>query len=197
MGIGVGETRPPLRVRTWACVLLRERGTRCWWCCWVGVRKSGGGRFCRDDGACVGVVAARLVATVVFFAVPWVLAGGERKEAMVADAGHRGVRETGVVEVTDVDVRECESCEVEAGGPRLALRRREGKIQSPLSLRLRWPQLRVESAATPPLLELGIWNSPGEPRVTLRKTSTASRRHSCAMPRRFSMTIYHRSKGNI
>lgn len=97
---------------------------------------------------------ARLVATVVFFVVLWVLAGGERKEA-VADAGHRGARETGVVEVTDVDVRECESCEAEAGGPRLALRRREGKIQSPLSLRLRRPQLRVGSAATPPLLELG------------------------------------------
>jgi hypothetical protein len=52
-----------------------------------------------------------------------------------------------------------------------ALRRRE--TQSPLN-----PKLRRG----------GAWNSPGDPRVTLRKTSTASRRHSCAMPRRFSRT---------
>lgn len=65
-----------------------------------------------------------------------------------------------------------------AGGP---LRRRE--TQSPLRPKLRRPHSRMASARVG-----GTWNSPGEPRVTLRKTSTASRRHSCAMPRRFSRT---------
>ena len=96
---------------------------------------------------------------MAFLEVPWPpapeLAGGGRKEEVGAGAGHRGVRETGV-EVMDVDVCECESCDVEGGGPRLALRRREGKTQSPLSLRLRRPHPRVKSATTPaPLLELG------------------------------------------
>jgi hypothetical protein len=58
-----------------------------------------------------------------------------------------------------------------------ALRRRE--TQSPLKPKLRRPHS--------PRLG-GAWNSPGEPRVTLRKTSTASKRHNCAMPRRFSRT---------
>lgn len=62
-----------------------------------------------------------------------------------------------------------------------ALRRRE--TQSPLNPKLRRPHSRMESVRRG-----GAWNSPGEPRVTLRKTSTASRRHSCAMPRRFSST---------
>jgi hypothetical protein len=82
--------------------------------------------------------------------------GGARK--VVARAGHRCcARETGV-EAMGVDEREYnESCEAEGGGPLLALRRREGKPQSPLSLRLRRPHPRVpESAASPPLLELGI-----------------------------------------
>ena len=83
-----------------------------------------------------------------------------------------------------------EPCEPE-GGPLLELRRREGN-QSPLSLRLRRPQPRVTSAL--PLLERGMWNSPGEPRVTPRNTSTASKRHSCAMPRRFSSTIFTRTE---
>ena len=84
----------------------------------------------------------------------------------------------------------CEPCEPE-GAPLLALRRRDGN-QSPLSLRLRRPQPRVTSVL--PLLERGMWNSPGEPRVTLRNTSTASNRHSCAMPRRFSNTIFTRTE---
>jgi hypothetical protein len=91
------------------------------------------------------------------FLVMWpvfaiVLGGGERKVA--AGAGHRDARETGV-EAMGVDVCECESCEADGGGPLLALRRREGKTQSPLSLKLRLPQPRMESAA-PPLLVLGI-----------------------------------------
>jgi hypothetical protein len=98
---------------------------------------------------------------MAFFEMPWPpgpeLAGGGRKEELEAGVGHRGVRETGV-EVMDVDVRECESCEAEGGGPRLALRRREGNTQSLLSLRLRRPHPRVMSATAPPptLLELGI-----------------------------------------
>jgi hypothetical protein len=99
------------------------------------------------------------MAIVVFF-VMWppgpvfavVDGGGERK--LVASAGHRCARETGVVAM-GVDVCEYESCEAEGGGPLLALRRREGKTQSLLSLRLRRPQPRIESAV-PPLLEVGI-----------------------------------------
>lgn len=89
----------------------------------------------------------------------------------------------------------CDPCEAD-GGSLFVLRRREGN-QSPLSLRLRRPQPRVRSVL--PLLERGMWNSPGEPRVTLRNTSTASKRHSCAMPRRFSSTIFktHRSGAAI
>jgi hypothetical protein len=81
-----------------------------------------------------------------------VLGGGER--IVVASAGHRDARDTGV-EAMGEDVCERESCEADGGGPRLALRRQEGKTQSPLSLRLRLPKPRMESAA-PPLLELGI-----------------------------------------
>jgi len=79
--------------------------------------------------------------------------GGERNA--LDGAGHRDVRETGV-EAVGVDVCDCESCEVEGGGPLLALCRRVGRIQSPLpvSLRLRRPQSRIESAAVP-LLERG------------------------------------------
>ena len=69
-----------------------------------------------------------------------------------------------------------------------ALRRRE--TQSPLSLKLRRPHSRMVS-----VWRGGAWNSPGEPRVTLRKTSTASRRHSCAMPRRFSRTTCGTRRG--
>ena len=69
-----------------------------------------------------------------------------------------------------------------------ALRRRE--TQSPLSLKLRRPHSRMVS-----VWRGGAWNSPGEPRVTLRKTRTASRRHSCAMPRRFSRTTCGTRRG--
>ena len=58
------------------------------------------------------------------------------------------------------------------------------ETQSPLSRKPRHSRIEESTCRG------GVWNSPGEPCVTPRKTSMASKRQSCAMPRRFSRTTY-------